>query len=423
MWHYLAVIFETVSKMIAWERWEGTIEHTFMAPISRFTHMVGQTLFSLVYGLLHTGIILGVVALFFKLDLSGANLVGGLLMLVAGSLSFVGLGIVASVLPLLFPERGAQMTHVIQALLLLISGVYFPISVLPGWMQPLARLSPATFVLEGMRATILEGAPTSTLGPYIWPLLLAGVIAIPLTNEQVLGPTLIIDADDTLWENNIYYEECIAAFVELMAARGFGREEAERTLEAVERERTAQVGYAPEEFAHSLVIAYQRLCERHGQPVEDEVADVVWEIGQAVVEYPILLLEGVAETLARLSGHCRLLLLTKGDREVQESKLARSGLGHLFDGVHIVPEKDAEVIRSLLAHYGLRPEQTWVVGNSPRSDINPALEAGVGAIYVPHPNTWHLEQEEIAEPERVTVLNRLSELAALFLDAERGQEA
>ena len=130
VWHYLAVVFDNVSEMIAWERWEGTIEYTFMAPISRFTHMVGQTLFSLVYGLLHTSIILGVVALFFRLDLRDANLFGGLLLLVAGSLSFVGLGIVASVLPLLFPERGAQMTHVIQALLLLISGVYFPVSVL-----------------------------------------------------------------------------------------------------------------------------------------------------------------------------------------------------------------------------------------------------------------------------------------------------
>jgi len=180
VWHYLAVIFDNISEMIAWERWEGTIEYTFMAPISRFTQMIGQTLFSLVYGLLHTGIILGVVVLFFHLDLSGANLFGGLLMLVAGSLSFIGLGIVASVLPLLFPERGAQMTHVIQALLLLISGVYFPISVLPEWMQPLARFSPATYVLEGMRAALLDRAGTGALLGYLGRLMLIGAVAIPV---------------------------------------------------------------------------------------------------------------------------------------------------------------------------------------------------------------------------------------------------
>ena len=238
-----------------------------------------------------------------------------------------------------------------------------------------------------------------------------------MNNEQ-MKPTLIVDADDTLWENNIHYEQCIAAFAELMVDRGFGREEAECTVDAVERERIPQVGYAPEEFARSLVVAYERLCERYDRLVEDEVLDDVWEIGQAVIAYPIVLLEGVAETLARLSGRCRLLLLTKGDRVVQEDKLARSGLGHFFDGVHVVPEKDAGVIRDLLAHYGLRPDQTWMVGNSPRSDINPALEAGIGAVYVSHPNTWKLEIEEIAELENVIVLNCFEELVALLTDVE-----
>jgi ABC-2 type transport system permease protein len=180
VWHYLSVVFDNVSELIAWERWEGTIEYTFMAPVTRFTHMVGQTLFSLVYGLLHTGIILGVVALFFQLDLSEANLVGGALVLIAGSLSFIGLGMVASVLPLLFPERGAQMTHVIQAVLLLISGVYFPVSVLPKWMQTLTRISPATYVLEGMRAALLDGAGIERLLVHIGRLMLIGVIAIPV---------------------------------------------------------------------------------------------------------------------------------------------------------------------------------------------------------------------------------------------------
>jgi len=243
-----------------------------------------------------------------------------------------------------------------------------------------------------------------------------------MTNDQ-MTPTLIIDADDTLWETEVYYKQCNAAFTELMVAQGFGREEAEHTAGEVEHERVLLVGYGPIEFARSLVIAYQHLCKSHDRPVKDEVSDRVWEIGQAVIGYPIVLLDGVAETLARLSDRCRLLLLTKGDQQVQESKLARSGLGHLFDRVHVVPEKDTEVIRELLVRYGLQPEQTWMVGNSPRSDINPALEAGIGAIYVPHPNTWRMEQEEVAEPERVIILNGFGELAALFPEDKRRQKA
>jgi ABC-2 type transport system permease protein len=180
IWHFLSIVFDAISEVIAWERWEGTIEYTFMAPVPRMTHMLGQTAFSLVYGLLHTAIILGIVALFFNLDLSAANLGGSLLVLVAGSLSFIGLGIVASIMPLLFPERGAQMTHVVQATLLLVSGVYYPVSVLPAWMQAVARLSPATYVLEGVREALLGGRPTGQLWPYIWPLLVMGVVLMPV---------------------------------------------------------------------------------------------------------------------------------------------------------------------------------------------------------------------------------------------------
>jgi ABC-2 type transport system permease protein len=180
VWRFLSIVFDNISEMIAWERWEGTIEYTFMAPVRRFTQMMGQTAFSILYSLLFTGIIAGVVAVFFRLDLSQANLWGALIMLLAGSLSFVGLGIVASVLPLLFPERGAQMTNVVQALFLLISGVYYPIEILPAAMRPLARVSPATYVLEGMRAAVLRGSGLAELWPYIWPLLVAGLVAIPV---------------------------------------------------------------------------------------------------------------------------------------------------------------------------------------------------------------------------------------------------
>jgi putative hydrolase of the HAD superfamily len=235
--------------------------------------------------------------------------------------------------------------------------------------------------------------------------------------------TVIIDADDTLWENNVYYERCLADFVDLMAEYGFDPQEAEQTMAIVERERVPEVGYAPEEFARSLVVTYERLCERHGLPADESIADTVFDIGLIVAHYPMVLLDGVEETLERLNGRYRLILLTKGDQAVQEEKLARSGLGQYFDAIHVVAEKDADVFHDLIARYDLHPERTWMVGNSPRSDINPAVEAGIGAVYVPHPNTWNLEVEEIAEPERVCILDAFSDLTALLAGFERDQQA
>ena len=178
IWQYLSVIFYAISEMIAWERWEGTIEYTFMAPVSRPTHLIGTTLFAIGYGIVRTLVILAIVAAFFRLDLGGANLIGAILMLLAGSVSFVGLGILAAVLPLLYPERGAQMTNAVAALLLLISGVYYPVSTLPGWLQTVAAASPATYVIEGLRACLLRGEPTASLLPTIGLLLGIGVIVI-----------------------------------------------------------------------------------------------------------------------------------------------------------------------------------------------------------------------------------------------------
>ena len=179
VWRYLSMIFYWITDVIGMERWEGTIEYTLMAPISRLTHMAGQTLFAVLYSLLFTGVILGVTVFLFEIDLRDANLAGGTLMMLAGSLSFIGVGIMGSVLPLLFPERGSQMTHVIIALLLLVSGVYYPVEVLPELLQKLARISPATYVLDGTRRAFLEGTPSSQLWPYIWPTLIMGVLAIP----------------------------------------------------------------------------------------------------------------------------------------------------------------------------------------------------------------------------------------------------
>ncbi len=179
VWRFLSQIFYWITDLINIERWEGTIEYTLMAPIRRFTHMAGQTIFSVVYSLIFTGVILIATALVFKIDLRSANLIGGLLMLLAGSFSFIGIGIMASVFPLLFPERGAQMTHVFIALLLLVSGVYYPVDVLPGALKQIAVFSPATYVLTGTRHAVLEGMATYKLWPYIWPVLLMGAALIP----------------------------------------------------------------------------------------------------------------------------------------------------------------------------------------------------------------------------------------------------
>jgi len=180
VWHYLAVVFETVSDMISWERWEGTIEYTFMAPVRRSTHMVGTALFSLVYGLLHTAVVLVIIVLAFHVDMSHANYASATLVLVVGSLSLVGIGIMGAVLPLLYPERGAQMTHVIQATLVLVSGVYIVPSEMPEPLATFSYLSPATYVIEGIRGALIRGDGVLDLWRTLVGLLATGLILIPV---------------------------------------------------------------------------------------------------------------------------------------------------------------------------------------------------------------------------------------------------
>ncbi|HKF35949.1 MAG TPA: ABC transporter permease [Ktedonobacteraceae bacterium] len=182
VWSYLSVTFDGITELVTMERWEGTIEHTFMAPISRFTHMIGSCWYAILHGLLFTFVQLILVASFFRLDLSQANYLTAVFILLLGSISFIGFGIAASVLPLLFTERGSQMSYIVKAVILLISGVYYPISVLPGWMQPAARVSPATYVLIGLRDALQHNAPiwSSTIWASTWPLLISGVVSIPV---------------------------------------------------------------------------------------------------------------------------------------------------------------------------------------------------------------------------------------------------
>jgi ABC-2 type transport system permease protein len=179
-WNYLSVVFSWIAETIAVERWEGTLEYTMMAPIRRSSRLIGQVAYAMVYGLIHTAVIFIVLVLFFpSLDLSKANPGTAAVFMVLGSFSFVGIGILAAILPLLYVERGAQMTFVVQSCLLLVSGVYYPITVLPPWMQVLSHLSPATYVLDGVRAGLINGTSASELVSDIWPLIVLGVVLIP----------------------------------------------------------------------------------------------------------------------------------------------------------------------------------------------------------------------------------------------------
>ena len=180
IWSYLSMIFDVLSETVQWERWEGTIEYTFMSPTSRVTHLLGMGVYAVVYGIARTVVVLGVAMLAFELDLSEANYWAALVVLAGCSISLVGFGVVAAVMPLLSPEKGQQVTYIVSALLLLVSGVYYPVKVLPEWMQVIAQFSPVTYALEGSRAALLEGVGLPQLWDSLWPLLIMGAVFVPM---------------------------------------------------------------------------------------------------------------------------------------------------------------------------------------------------------------------------------------------------
>ena len=180
VWAYLGIIFEFMTETVAWERWEGTIEYTFMAPLSRAMHLAGMGIFAILYGLVRAILLFVVVAFFFDLSMADADFAAALVVLVVASVSFIGIGIMTAVMPLISPEKGMQLGFIAQGMLLVVSGVYYPVEVLPDWMQWIATISPATYALEGIRGAILEGEGLSTMWDEIWPLLVIGVVSIPL---------------------------------------------------------------------------------------------------------------------------------------------------------------------------------------------------------------------------------------------------
>ena len=180
IWAYLGIIFEFLTETVAWERWEGTIEYTFMAPLSRPVHLAGMGLFAIAYGLVQSALLFAVVAFFFDLSMPNADFVAALVVIAIASVSFIGIGMMTSVMPLISPEKGMQLGFIAQGILLVVSGVYYPVEVLPQWMQWIATISPATYALEGSREAIMEGAGITAMWTHIWPLLIIGAVSVPL---------------------------------------------------------------------------------------------------------------------------------------------------------------------------------------------------------------------------------------------------
>ena len=220
---------------------------------------------------------------------------------------------------------------------------------------------------------------------------------------------LIMDADDTLWENNIYFEQAIHAFVTFLDHSRLSREEVRSVLDEVER----LMGYGTVNFTKSMVETYRRLAEK--DPQEEDI-EQVRRFGEQIGTQPLQLLEGVRETLDYLSPRHDLFLLTKGDSEEQKLKVERSGIEEYFKQVLIVPEKDVTTYHRVVNELQIDPQRAWMVGNSPRSDINPALAAGLNAVYIPHPHTWHLEHEEVQNMEegRLLTLSTFADLRTSF---------
>jgi len=226
--------------------------------------------------------------------------------------------------------------------------------------------------------------------------------------------TLLIDADDTLWENNIYFERAIAKFISFLDHKEHTPQEVRLVLNEVEREDILKHGYGLHSFAHSLVGTFERLSV---EPITPELHEKIHSFAHEIAEHPVEIIAGVTDTLGYLAAKHHLILMTKGNFTEQSGKVERSGLKQYFSAVEIVAEKNVPTYRSVISKYGLPRESSWMVGNSPKSDINPALGAGINAVFVPHDNTWILEHEEVnaeAGSGRLLQLERFSDLSRHF---------
>lgn len=223
---------------------------------------------------------------------------------------------------------------------------------------------------------------------------------------------LIIDADDTLWENNVYFERAFEEFIRFLNHSHLPPEQVRIILDEIELANIKSHGYGAQNFARNLCQCYERLVEREIRPGDIEL---IMALAGKIMEQPVEIIEGVQPTLEYLAMRHDLTLFTKGHQEEQKLKIDRSGLGIYFGHQAIVREKDSKAYRSLVEERKLRPAATWMIGNSPRSDINPALEAGINAVFVPHDRTWHLEKTELGNgPGKLLVVDRFADLMKHF---------
>ncbi len=224
--------------------------------------------------------------------------------------------------------------------------------------------------------------------------------------------TLLIDADDTLWENNIFFESVIARFILGLEHLGYTPDYIRHILNETERRNIRQHGYGVRSFLRSLEETYLKLA---GNMARREIVKEIEQIGAELESTPPRILDGVPETLAYLSKHHRLILLTKGEHAEQAGKVERSGLQSHFEAIEIVLEKDSDTYGRMIEQFKIVKSQGWMVGNSPRSDINPAMQAGLNAVFIPHPATWELEKAELESGTgKLLILPAFRELRAHF---------
>jgi putative hydrolase of the HAD superfamily len=237
---------------------------------------------------------------------------------------------------------------------------------------------------------------------------------MPSSSQTNGEQSLLIDADDTLWENNIYFERAIATFISFLNHREFSAQQVREVLNQVERECIISHGYGLHSFAHALMRTFEQLAV---DPVTPEQHERIHSLAHAIAEHPVEILAGVPETLGYLAERHHLILMTKGNVTEQSGKVERSGLKEYFAAVEIVAEKDAPTYGEMVSKYGLAHDATWMIGNSPKSDINPALAAGLNAVFVPHDQTWILEHEDLAEApqgQKLLVVERFAGLRKHF---------
>ncbi len=224
---------------------------------------------------------------------------------------------------------------------------------------------------------------------------------------------LIVDADDTLWENNIYFDTAFDAFVTYLEHSTLNADEIRGILDEIELANSRVHGYGSLNFGRNLQQCYTKLTEREIAPSDLET---VKGFALRILEQPLELMAGVEETLRYLSERHDLTLFTKGNTEEQKMKIERSGLSEFFAHTAIVKEKNVGSYHGLIDARKISPETAWMIGNSPKSDINPALEAGLNAVFIPHSTTWTLERQEVREPGpgRLLVLERFADLRSVF---------